>query len=147
MTLSPRTLAHRALALVALLALCAAAVAAGAETEVPAEADKSRPFVVKVHADWCGTCTKLNPTWEEMQAKIGGDARFVIFDLTDKQAVLRSRAEAERLGLTPFLTRHKRSTGTIAVLDGASREPVIVLRGDTDVAKYEEAVARARENS
>jgi thiol-disulfide isomerase/thioredoxin len=147
MTLSPRTLAHRALALVALLALCAAAVAAGAETEVPADADKSRPFVVKVHADWCGTCTKLNPTWEEMQVKIGDDARFVIFDLTDKQAVLHSRAEAERLGLTPFLTRHKRSTGTIAVLDGASREPVIVLRGDTDVAKYEEAVARAREKS
>ena len=82
-----------------------------------------------------------------MQAKIGDDARFVVFDLTDKQAVLRSRAEAERLGLTAFLTQHKRSTGTIAVLDGVSREPVIVLKGDTDVAKYEEAVARARENS
>ncbi len=141
MTRSPRVLT---LVLVASLALWAAAVAASAETEVPADADASRPFVVKVHADWCGTCTKLNPTWEGIQAKIGDNARFVVFDLTDKEAVQRSRAEAERLGLTPFLTRHKRSTGTIAVLDGASREPVIVLRGDTDVAKYEEAVARAR---
>jgi hypothetical protein len=31
----------------------------------------------------------------------------------------------------------------VGVLDGATREPVVVLKGETDVAKYEAALAKA----
>ncbi len=48
------------LAAVALLALGASAARADHHEEV------AKPMVVKIHADWCGTCTKLNTTWEAL---------------------------------------------------------------------------------
>jgi thiol-disulfide isomerase/thioredoxin len=120
-------------------------VAARAET--PAAADTTRPFVIKMHANWCGTCTALEPVWEELEREFGAHARFVRFDVTDRAALARSQREAERLGLAEFLAEHKSQTGTISVLDGATREPVAVMQGEADVSKYRAAIARAGNDS
>ena len=104
----------------------------------------AKPFVVKIHADWCGTCTKLNPTWMQIEKELGDQAQLVVFDVTDKATLDRSRAEANRLGLTEFFDSYKSKTGTIAVIDGSTHEPVSVMRGELDFAKYAAAVAEAR---
>ena len=133
----------RTLALASILAggLVAAAASAG---EVSADADASKPFIVKIHADWCGTCTRLNGTWEALEKSVGSEARLVVLDVTDKEALARSRAEADRLGLRSFFDAYKSQTGTVAVLDGATREPVSVMKGELDAGRYEAAVARAQ---
>jgi len=101
-----------------------------------------QPYVVKVHADWCGTCRMLEPTWKRIENELADDARIVVLDVTDREAVAASRKQAERLGLTRFFDRYKSQTGTIGVLDG-DREPVKVMKGTLEFAEYERAVAKA----
>ena len=118
-----------------------------AVAEVGAEADPAKPFIVKIHADWCGTCTRLEPTWEALDAKFGSKVRLVVLDVTDRESVARATAEADRLGIREFFDTYKSKTGTVGVLDGASRQPVSVMKGETDLAAYESAVAKARQGS
>lgn len=101
------------------------------------------PFIVKIHADWCGTCTRMDPTFDELDAKLGGKARIVVLDVTDQESVARSTLEADRLGLRTFFDRYKSQTGTVGVLDGTTREPLTILKGETDTAPYVAAVAAA----
>lgn len=101
-----------------------------------------RPYLVKVHADWCGTCTRLGPVWERLEAAYGKRAQLVVFDVTDRDAVARSREAAERLGLVEFFDDHKSRTGTVAVL-GGDRKPVAVFKGETDFDRYAVALGRA----
>jgi thiol-disulfide isomerase/thioredoxin len=126
-----------ALASVAVFALLALAAAAGAE-----EADK--PMIVKIHADWCGTCTRLDTTFEQLEERVGSDARIVVLDVTDRDAVDRSTAEADRLGIRPFFDRYKSKTGTVGVFDAGGGE-IIVLKGELDPEPYVAAVKKAGE--
>ncbi len=104
--------------------------------------DAAQPFIVKVHAEWCGTCTMLEPTWKRIEKEYQGKAQLVVFDVTDKEKVQESKALAEVLGLTPVFNRYKAKTGTIAVLN-ANKNTVAVMKGEMDFAAYEEAIAKA----
>ena len=125
----------------------AAAVAQGGNAQVSASEDASRPFVVKIHADWCGTCRRLDGPLESLQDREGANARYVVLNVTDREAVAASLAEAERLGIREFFERYRGGTGTVGVLHGATREPVSVLIGEMDVAAYSEALRKARAES
>jgi thiol-disulfide isomerase/thioredoxin len=105
-------------------------------------ADDPRPFVVKVHASWCGTCTALEPTWKKIEADYADRARLVVFDVSDKKSLAEARATAEVLGLSAFLDEYKGSTGTIAVLR-SDRVPVAVLKGEMDLTAYDQAISKA----
>lgn len=115
----------------------------GDPAAVSAETDASRPFLVKIHADWCATCLMLDFTWGDLRKRISDGARFVVLDVTNEETTARARAEAARLGLTPFFERYRRRTGTIGVLHGSTREVVEVLAGETDLRRYESALAKA----
>ena len=128
-------LSHGKLALLGLAAMLAFALASHAE-------EPAKPMIVKIHADWCGTCTALEDTFEALEPQVGGDARIVILDVTDREAVARSQAEADRLGIRAFFDAHKSKTGTVGVLD-AGGAPVVVMRGEMDPAKYVAAVKTA----
>jgi thiol-disulfide isomerase/thioredoxin len=128
------------LALVAVLVLGITASAGADQQE--RQAASAKPFVVKVHADWCGTCTMLEPTWIRIENELGGKARVVVFDVTDKQSLEKARAAAEVLGLVEFFDRYKSKTGTIGVL-AADGTPVVVLKGERDFGAYDAAVEKA----
>jgi len=154
----PGFAAHRAIATatgtaaaIGILGLVAFALAgsprpADASGAAEAAAAAGQPYVVKVHADWCGTCRMLEPTWKRIENELADDARIVVLDVTDRAAVAASRKQAERLGLTRFFDRYKSQTGTIGVLDG-DREPVKVMKGTLEFAEYERAVAEAASRS
>lgn len=123
---------------IALLSMTAAPAAA-----VGAEPDAASPFVVEIHADWCGTCVFLASTWARIERDLDDRARIVRFDVTDRARLERSRSEAQRLGLGDFFEAHKGSTGMIAVLDGTTREPLAIHKGEADFGIYREAVDQA----
>lgn len=104
--------------------------------------EPARPYIVKVHADWCGTCAMLEPTWRRIESEYRDRARLVVFDVTDRKRLAASRATAEVLGLEAFFDEYKSQTGTIAVLT-AQKQTVAVLRGELDLAAYREAVDAA----
>lgn len=107
--------------------------------------DASQPMIVEIHADWCGTCTKLKPTIEALQERVGGEARIVVLDVTDRAAVEASAAEADRLGIRGFFDAHKGATGTVGVL-AADGTPVRVMKGELDTEEYVAALEEARQS-
>lgn len=131
------------IARLALVAALAALFSAGPTRAEPA-AEGSAPILVKIHADWCGTCRKLNPTWDELKARHGDGVRYVILDVTSRDTLVEATAEAERLGILPVLNAYKARTGTIVIVDGRTKQVVEVLKGQTDPAAYEAAIERAQ---
>ena len=121
--------------------------AAGSGEAVSAAEDASKPFLVKIHADWCGTCTRMNPTFEALEQKVGSESRIVVLDVTDKTTTAAARTEAERLGVTAFFEEYKSKTGTVGVLRGDDRAVVQVIKGATDPARYVSALEQARSSS
>jgi thiol-disulfide isomerase/thioredoxin len=102
-----------------------------------------KPIVVKVHADWCGSCTRLKPTWERIEERLGDQARLVVFDVTSKESLQEAKVKADQLGILEVFKEYKSRTGTIAVLDGETHRVVQVFKGEQDFTKYEKAVAQA----
>ncbi len=125
-----------------LLGLLLLLAAAPAWAESKAEA-RTGPLVVKIHADWCGTCTKLDSTWKELQSRYGESAEFVVLDVTDRDATLAAAVNADRLGIREFFDANKGKTGTIAILDPKTGEAYAVLKGELDPAAYEDPLAEA----
>ena len=117
------------------LGLLLAAASAGSETTAPA-----RPIVAKIHADWCGTCTRLETTWQELESRYGGDVRFVILDVTDRDSLSGAEAEADRLGIRAFFDTYKGRTGVIGIIDPATGE-ADVLKGELDAERYAAPIA------
>ena len=134
--------ASTSVALAVSLVLSALAPAAWAEDAVGLL--EAKPYVVSIHADWCGTCRMLEKTWLKIEAELGDRAHLVKLDVSDRGAAERSLAEAERLGLNDFFREYRASTGTIGVIDGKTFEPIAIMRGEPDFSKYREAVEKAR---
>jgi hypothetical protein len=136
-----------ALALLATTGVAAAAVAVLIITnpapEVPsteAVSAEAAPYVIKLHARWCPICMVTRGAWATVQDAYAGRVRFVVFDFTSDATTETSRAEAVRLGLEDVFDDYVGETGTVLVLDGASREVLHSLHGHHDEAEYRAAI-------
>lgn len=138
-----RRVLRRPALLLSLVALVGAVWVSGA---VAGEAAARKPFVVKIHADWCGTCTRLVPTFEALEQKYGERANLVVLDVTDKQTLAEATVRAKELGISEFFDRYKGRTGTIGILL-ADGETVRVLAGETDLGRYDDVIELAIERS
>ncbi len=121
-------------------------LAAAAATAEPASAPPA-PRLVKVHADWCGTCAALAPTWEQLVSELGDRVEPHVFDVTDRASLRETRLQAEALGLTDFLDAYRGKTGTIALI-GPDGRIVRTFKGELELAPYRAALEefeRARE--
>lgn len=140
-----------ALILVALAAGLAAIVAVTYVTNtapvlpsIPAaEAANGKPYVVKLHAQWCPICMLTKGVWSEIEQSYQGRAHLLVLDFTDDATTAASRAEAARLDLSAFFDEFEGSTGPIAVLDGRTHEVQSVISGSRDFADYRAAIDAA----
>jgi thiol-disulfide isomerase/thioredoxin len=124
------------------LALFVLAGSAAMSEDAP-EGCSGKPYVVKIHADWCGNCKALKSVWQRIETDLRDQATIVTLDVSDRVAYLESQATAERLDISEFFQEYRSRTGTIAVLDCKSHEPVVIMSAERDFEKYREAVARA----
>jgi thiol-disulfide isomerase/thioredoxin len=124
------------------LALIVSIASAATADDAP-EACSSKPYVVKIHADWCGSCRAIESVWERIKSDLRDQATAVTLDVSDRVAYTESQAVAERLGISEFFQEYRSRTGTIAVLDCRSRKPVAVMSAERDLEKYREAIVRA----
>ncbi len=103
-------------------------------------ADTSRPYVVKLHAQWCPICMLTKTVWSQIEAAYSGRANVVVLDFTNQATTDRSRAEAKRLGLEKFFDDNAGATGTIAVLDGRTKEEAASIHGIRGFDEYRAAI-------
>ena len=103
-------------------------------------ANPSRPYVVKLHARWCPICMLTKTAWSQIAATYSGRANFVVFDFTNQATTDLSSAEAKRLGLEKFFGENAGSTGTIAVLDGRTKQETASIHGIRSVDDYRAAI-------
>lgn len=101
------------------------------------------PLVVKIHADWCGKCAMIQPTWARVEEVLGEDAQIVVLDVTNKETAEAASARAAELGLSDFFRAFRARTGTVAVFPAGATEPTAVLVAETDFEAYRAAIAEA----
>jgi len=107
------------------------------------KACESKPYVVKIHADWCASCRASESIWDRIKSDLQDQASTVTLDVSDRVAYTESQAAAERLGISEFFQEYRTRTGTIAVLDCMSRKPVAIMNTERDFEKIREAIVRA----
>jgi thiol-disulfide isomerase/thioredoxin len=103
----------------------------------------TKPFVVKVHAQWCSVCMMTKGVWSQVQGSYAGRVNLVVFDITNEATTAASRAEARRLGLEAFFDEYAGSPGAIYVIDGPTKVVKAELAGDRDLAPYRTAIDAA----
>jgi thiol-disulfide isomerase/thioredoxin len=103
-------------------------------------ADSSRPFVVKLHAQWCPLCMVTTGVWAEVEQAYAGRVNLLVLDFTDDATAAASREEARRLKLDSVLAGYEGVTGAVLVLDGRTREVVADISGSRDFAEYRTAI-------
>ena len=110
-----------------------------------ARADK--PYVVKLHAQWCAVCMLTKGVWSQIEETYAGRVNLVVLDFTTEANTQASRAEATRLGLEQFFDEYAGATGTIVVLDARTRAVTASINGSRDFAEYRAAVDAALDNA
>ena len=74
-------------------------------------------YVVKVHADWCGSCTALVPILEEVQAGVADQpVLFVQLDVTDSTLTSQARLLAAALDVEDHFKANNQ-TGLVLLIN------------------------------
>jgi thiol-disulfide isomerase/thioredoxin len=103
-------------------------------------ANPGRPYVVKLHAQWCPICMVTKGVWSQIEEEYSGRVNLVVLDFTNQADTDASRAEAQRLGLDTFFNEYAGATGTVVVLDGRTKEVTASINGSRDFADYRAAI-------
>ena len=103
-------------------------------------ANPSKPYVVKLHAQWCPICMLTKGVWSQVEMTYAGRANFVVFDFTDDATTSASKAEAARLGLGKFFDENVGATGSISVLDGRTGREMASVQGVHGFDEYRAAI-------
>ena len=106
-------------------------------------ADSARPYVVKLHAQWCPYCLMTKDEWTRIEDTYAGRVNLVVLDVTTTRATERSRAIAQRLGLTPFFDEYAGATGMVVVLDGRTKNVIAEVAGSRPFEEYRDAIDAA----
>jgi thiol-disulfide isomerase/thioredoxin len=106
-------------------------------------ADSARPYVVKLHAQWCPYCLLTKDEWTRIEETYAGRVNLVVFDFTTASATERSRTVAQRFGLTPFFDEYAGATGMVVVLDGRTKNVIAEVGGSRPFEEYRAAIDAA----
>jgi hypothetical protein len=129
---------------VAVVALLYLGNAAPATAPIAASdlADPARPYVIKLHAQWCPVCMVTKGVWGEIEKSYAGRVNLVVFDFTSEASTAASRAEAGRLGLGAFFEEYQGATGLVVVLSGG-KQVLASIKGSRDFSEYRSAIDAA----
>lgn len=104
---------------------------------------EGKPYLVKIHADWCGSCKATKAVWKRVQQELGKQTTVVVLDVSSRTRYEKAVAEAERLEIEEFFQEYRTRTGVVGALHCRTREPVVILQGESDFEKYRQAVEKA----
>ena len=78
-------------------------------------------YVVKVHADWCGSCKALAPVLEEVRETLAAESvLFLELDVTDEARTAQARLLAAALGIEDHLKANNK-TGLVLLINPSDK--------------------------
>ena len=102
--------------------------------------ETSKIAAIKFHADYCGSCKKLEPKITELKSTFKDQGVvFVKFDLTDDASKSKTKTLASAEGLENVLNSNK-GTGYIVLYDLKTKKVVGTLKNSQDVAEMEKTI-------
>jgi hypothetical protein len=101
-----------------------------------------RPFIIKLHAQWCPACMVTKDVWARVHETYAGRVHPVVFDFTNDETTAVAEIEARRLGLEPVFYEYSGATGIVVVFDGRTRQ-VTAEVGGRDFEAYRTAIDEA----
>ena len=104
---------------------------------------QARPYVIKMHAQWCSVCMMTKGVWTQIEEKYRGRVNFVVMDFTNQAAWAASEAEAKRLGLEKIFAEFGGASGLICILDAGTKALRKDIGGSRNLADYSEAIDAA----
>jgi thiol-disulfide isomerase/thioredoxin len=114
-----------------------------AAVSVEDAARAGKPYVVKLHAQWCPVCMVTKGVWSQIEAAYAGRVHLVVLDFTNEANTEASRVEAARLGLNGLFDEYGGATGLVVVLDGRTKQVTAEIGGSRDFADYQRAIDEA----
>lgn len=109
-----------------ILGLGLTVVAWGGTVEVKGKGG-AQLYVVKVHADWCGSCTALEPILTEVKTSLADKpVLFVTLDVTDAAKVEASRLLAAALDIEGHMKANNK-TGLVLLISAKDKKLVETL--------------------
>jgi thiol-disulfide isomerase/thioredoxin len=106
-------------------------------------ANLDKPYVVKLHAQWCPVCMVTKAVWSRIEDTYATRVKLLVLDFTTQADVDASRREAARLGLEKFFDEFNGATGIVVVLDGRTKEVLSEIGGSRDFDDYRVAIDAA----
>ena len=106
-------------------------------------ASSGRPFVVKLHAQWCPVCMATKGVWSEIEQAYAGRTNLVVWDFTNDATTAATLTEARRLGLEDVFNEYWGATGLIVVVDGRTKQVTGEVGGVSDFDEYRSAIEEA----
>ena len=106
-------------------------------------------YVVKVHADWCGSCKALVPVLEEVRESLADEpVLFLELDVTDEARTAQARLLTAALGIEDHLKANNK-TGLVLLIDPGDNALLETLTrknsADEMVGKIEGHIATTEE--
>ena len=88
-------------------------------------AEMPQLIALRYHADWCGACTKLAPTFDALKERFEEKSiLFLTFDFTEPSDRKQSEYLAGVLGLGDMWRNNPNITGRILIIDRKSKQHV-----------------------
>ncbi len=104
-----------AIGVLAFVALLTPFVTTGAHNSA-SKKKSTKPTVVILHADWCGACKKLAPTFSDLKQQYSDRLNFVELDVTNEATTAQAAKTAQQLGIGKFFETNKKKSSLVAVV-------------------------------
>ena len=111
-----------------------------------AETDQPKVLAVLFYADWCGSCTVLDPEIQKARDKFDLDNEPVLFirlDTTDAARRYQAGLMASSLGLGDFYEQNAGATGFMILVDAETNEIISRLTKSMDATAITSEVKAA----
>ncbi len=101
-------------------------------------------IAVRVHADWCGACAKLNPVFPDLKKRSSEmPVLFMTFDVTNGGTSRQAEYLAGVAGLGEIWQSLRKKVGNIVLIDTKSKRTVSTVAATDGLESIENALRRA----
>jgi len=101
-------------------------------------------MVVKVYADWCSKCRRIDGTYRALEKQtFQGQVQYVVLDVSNRKKAKASEARAQALGIGKWFKEYRAITSIVAVISVQDKQVRGMVFNETNLDKYVTVIQKA----